>query len=261
MRKLKYFFRRFRTGLQAIGLFKNWPKAFSIYFRRRTGLEVLVLRDGTRFKVRRQAREMQRVVEVYAARPYHRYLSSLEAGATIIDIGANIGSFSVLAASRCPGAAVYSYEPFPESYQLLEDNVALNGLTGQIHAFNLGVAGAKGQRDLFIDDSQSGGHGMFSDRADSQRITINVVSLADVFTDNALNSCDLLKMDCEGAEFEILYGAPEALLQSIRMMVFEIHASRAANKVAEVKTFLEDQGFVVDTGGVVAGYGLVYAER
>ena len=257
--RIKLNLRRIRQGIRAIILFKNWPTVLSMYTRGGKGYETLELRNGRKFKVRRWAREMQTILEVYRGRVYHKYLDRLKQGSVVIDIGANIGAFSILAATYCPGVRVYSYEPFRESWELLKDNVALNGLEESIKPLNLGVAGSTGPRVLSLNETSTGGHSLFG--SGKRKVDIDVVSLEDVFRENGLHSCDVAKIDCEGAEFEIIYSAPRGILQMFQTIALEVHASRAVNKIVELKNYLEDAGFEVDISKVLAGYGYMYAER
>jgi len=113
----------------------------------------------------------------------------------VIDIGAHIGAFTLYAAWR--GAKVYAYEPDPDNYSLLVQNTKLNRLQN-VRAFKLAVAGHSGRCKVPC----WGYEGYYeTDR----------VSLADVFHANALERCDFLKIDAEGAEFEIIFKAPQIL--------------------------------------------------
>ncbi len=71
------------------------------------------------------------------------------------------------------------------------------------------------------------------------------VSLSDVFRENNLEKCDLLKMDCECAEFDILYDCPLEILERIRCMAMEIHSGLGPKRnLKTLATYLRDEGFV-----------------
>ena len=75
--------------------------------------------------------------------------------------------------------------------------------------------------------------------------TVRVVTLDDVFEHCAIDRCDLLKLDCEGAEYEILYGAGAETLGRIGNLVLEYHEGMNANGPDELDAFLRERGFAV----------------
>src|SRR5688572_25562845 len=80
-----------------------------------------------------------------------------------------------------------------------------------------------------------------------QPITVWTTTLADIFRDHGIDRCDLLKLDCEGAEYRILYSAPRDVLDRIDHIILEYHhfsQEEGANPSA-LRTFLEGRGFVV----------------
>ncbi len=159
-------------------------------------------------------------------------------GSTVIDIGANIGTFTVLAAS-VRGTKVYAYEPFRESFNLLMENVRLNRLKNVVPCC-LAVASGKMRRRLFIrggspfNSFYSGGKGM-------QHVEVECISLKDIFERNKIGRCDLLKLDCEGAEYEILLSTPKKYLQKVTEIRMEVHS---ADKNQELFAYLGKSGFV-----------------
>ncbi|MBN1105220.1 MAG: FkbM family methyltransferase [Deltaproteobacteria bacterium] len=122
------------------------------------------------------------------------------------------------------------------------------------------VVWAWGRGDtITLGESQSGNHSMFG--SGNRKALIDVVSPEDVFTENAISSCEVLKMDCEGAEFEILYSTPTGVYNLIQTIALEVHASRAVANVIELKKFLGDKGFMTGISKVNNGYGYIYASK
>ena len=68
----------------------------------------------------------------------------------IVDIGANIGVFSIYAATQAKNATVYAFEPVPANYELLAENIRTNGLNDRIRTFKLGVASNSGKRNIYL---------------------------------------------------------------------------------------------------------------
>jgi FkbM family methyltransferase len=166
----------------------------------------------------------------------------------ILDVGANIGVFSIYAACMAPRAVVHAYEPMLNNFELLQNNIQRNNLQGRIHAHPLGFAARREKRDLFLSDIHVG-HTLFSRGHEHDHVSIDCISLKDALDDNQIETCDLLKLDCEGAEFECLYNTPDDYLARIRRIRLEYHEHVSAlaknNNVTDLSRFLESRGFQV----------------
>jgi len=152
-------------------------------------------------------------------------LSSLKKGELVIDIGAHIGFFSICAGRRVgPTGHVYSYEPMCENYEILKYNIRQNRMQRIITPAKLAVALREGPVDLFISEDNTGGHGIIRNTvAPSAKIEkVQATTLKRVIEDNAIEACDFLKMDCEGAEWDILFSS-EDILPRIKRMALEVH--------------------------------------
>ena len=82
--------------------------------------------------------------EIFEDQSYLRHDIQLADGDTVIDIGANIGLFSLFVMSRCKDPAIYAFEPSPRVFDLLQANCAAYGNPARVHAFNRGVAEKEG---------------------------------------------------------------------------------------------------------------------
>ncbi len=174
---------------------------------------------------------------------------------TIIDIGANIGVYSLFAASA-KNTVVYAFEPDPSNFELLVKNVRLNKLEKRIIPFNLAVGSEKGKRTLYLGEapfhsfcpvSESPFNALYpshSGGAKQNSIEVACVSLKDIFDKNKISHCDILKIDCEGAEYEILYNLPEKYFQRIKKIHLEYHNHKknAMNTGDCLLKFLEKKG-------------------
>lgn len=128
-----------------------------------------------------------------------------EAGDTVIDIGAQVGVVSCYLAKKHPDIKVLAYEPVPENYARLVRNLKANGIEN-VTAINSAVTGDG--RDLTLIghlDKNSGGISAFTSNGHGEaKYIVPSVTLADVFRVYNLSRVKLLKIDCEGAEYEIL---------------------------------------------------------
>jgi hypothetical protein len=99
---------------------KNWPLAGALLARWPVRQPVVELRpSGLRFRVR-TFMDVWIIKETCLDRDYERVGTDLQDGWNVVDIGAGLGDFTVYAARRCPHGTVYAYEPFPESFALLQ---------------------------------------------------------------------------------------------------------------------------------------------
>jgi FkbM family methyltransferase len=141
----------------------------------------------------------------------------------VIDVGANIGCISLLAASR--GAIVFAFEPAAINYETLAHNITLNNLSDKIHYFNIGV-GKKGREKLYLHPKNSGA---ISAYCEQRGLSEDVYQMADFITIREcwdfcrIDHCDLLKLDCEGSERDIIGDMDDYLADRIGQISVEFH--------------------------------------
>lgn len=194
--------------------------------------------------------------EVHVGRVYRRFEHFIREGSTVIDVGAQIGTFSVHAGSLAQGVRVLSFEPLSDNYRLLERNIELNGQGGRVRAFNSGVGAESGRSRLYLNARNSGGHSMFGE---GPSVEIDLFTLEQVFEINQVERCDFLKLDCEGAEYQILHEAPTSILDVIQSISLEYHAVHG--DVVALAAYLESKGFAVDVTLDDAILNLLFAQR
>lgn len=166
---------------------------------------------------------------------------------TILDIGANAGYFSLLALSRFPGARVFAFEPMPANFKLLEHQRMLNE-NDELTCVQKAVSGQAGALTLSYDakDSFSTSATLFSvNSGHLDEISVEATTLHDVFTEFKIKRCDLLKMDCEGAEYGILYNCLPSDLGRISQIAMEVHQGQGEGEnIDALETFLRSNGFM-----------------
>ncbi len=182
----------------------------------------------------------------------------LPPGAVVVDVGANIGMFALHAARTCGAARVYAFEPFPESFALLRRNVEHNHLDA-IVPVPLAIAGTAGRRTLHL-QGRHGVHSLYG--SGGEAVEIECITLAEAFDRYAITRCDFLKLDCEGAEYEILLGAPSDVFARIARLALEYHDKLTAHHHDELVRRLESEGFAVTVRDhPSSGSGYLYARR
>lgn len=142
--------------------------------------------------------------------------------ATILDIGGNIGSFTFLAARFAPSARVFAFEPDPAAREMMQRTVNDNGLSDRVEVSSCGVAGQDGPRTLCVSE-HTAFNSLYGNVDPDSCMTIQCVSLESVFASHGIESVDLLKIDCEGCEYEILGTASDDVIGRIAEIRMEYH--------------------------------------
>lgn len=230
---------------RAIGLMRNWHlevrEALQLFPPREL---VFRLRNGWEIQGRKHSIDRCSFNEVWLERTYDPSDFDWSTCRVIIDVGAHIGSASLYFHRRAPQAQVFAFEPSPANFSILQRNVQRNGLEDAIHTIESGVGGTAGPRTLYLMKS-TGGNSLYEYEDDGTPITIAMTTLPQVFAHQRIDRCNLLKLDCEGAEYEILYSCPPQLLRRIDCIVLEYHRydSRPGATPQQLAAYLDEQGF------------------
>jgi len=168
-------------------------------------------------------------------------------GDQVVDVGANVGAFAVLAARR--GASVVAYEPHPDTFAHLERNAA----ELEVRCVEAAVVARPppgGTVPLELNPDSDTGH-----RVGGSGIEVPAAALAEV----VVGGCDLLKLDCEGAEFELLELTPTESWRGVRRIACEVHPWAGA--VEALAERLSGIGFQTRVEPRRAGLALLFGWR
>jgi FkbM family methyltransferase len=226
---------RLRYLLRAPFVYRNWwalplPKVG-------VGV-VLELRDGLRYLIRAGTTDLAVVNEAAVLNPYFDpKLFPLPEDAVVMDVGANIGDVTMQLARACPRGRVFAVEPVSEHARMIGLQTLLNGAEN-VTCLQMALGGHEGEVAIRLDGSGSSiapGHG----KTEKVRVT----TLPQVMGELGVGRLDLLKLDCEGAEWDILPAA-EVVLPRIQRICMEFHCSRGwtGEKLA---SWLRDRGYDV----------------
>jgi len=155
-------------------------------------------------------------------------------GDVIIDIGAHIGMFAIYTALRLPHVVIHAFEPFPENFARLKENLDRNGIT-TVRIHHQGVTGDGRLLEMVTSPLNSGGSTCHSRTLEHGRITgIPSTTLDQIFESLGVDKCKLLKIDCEGSEYEILFSTHS--LSKVEYLSGEFHYNQ----------LLREQGYSVE---------------
>jgi len=165
----------------------------------------------------------------------------------VLDVGANVGSWTAALLSLAPEATVFAFEPSQAAFRRLADRFSDSP---QVTAIQAAVGRANGDATLWADSAGSGLASLTRRRLDhfgidfSHSEEVSVITLDSWRLDSGVTPI-LLKMDVEGHELDVLVGAPE-LLKSIKVVQFEFGGCNI-----DTRTFFQDFFYFFDEAGYV----------
>jgi len=215
------------TLSKAIRHVKNWPVVINRQMLARgSGPAKLRFRNGLTASFRPETADWEMVKEVMLDGAYAHafdYLEAQQSSLPILDLGANLGFFSLRAAQCSPASAIYAYEPAPKNVAQMKLNLSLNpGLARRIQVFAEAVGGSTRQADFFFDEEAPQASRLAPGAGGSGRLPVTVRAFADILN-NITPAWALVKIDVEGAEYEIFEQTPAEAWQGVRALALEIH--------------------------------------
>lgn len=164
----------------------------------------------------------------------------------VFDIGAHIGSFSLMVAMQLTTGKVYAFEPAAETYTILRKNIDENNLA-IIEAAQVAVAAKDGTTQLYHDlETGNWGHSITKPLSYEQEI-VSTTSLQTFINNEGLETIDFIKFNCEGAEFDVLLHTPGETLKKIKCMLILYHEQLVDGMSYEtLVAYLRQNGFNIN---------------
>tara|TARA_Y100001949_G_scaffold105897_1_gene89440 strand:+ start:2031 stop:2804 length:774 start_codon:yes stop_codon:yes gene_type:complete len=239
------FFSKIQIFFNSRKIFKNWYIYPKMYYKFTNDKYVIFeTKTGLKIKIRTNSTDLMALTNVWMINEYGVEDFQIAKNDTIIDVGAHIGLFSLLVSQFCKTGKIFSFEPISDNFNLLMSNLKLNH-TENIHPFNLAVSKNTSSVDLFLSSDQSA-HSIFS--SDSESTTVKSISLQRIFDENKISSCKLLKLDCEGAEYEIIDSLPLEYFDKIENIAIEYHVADSKPELAkDLISKIKNAGFTIKT--------------
>lgn len=146
-------------------------------------------------------------------------------------------------AQTFPQAQIYAYEPDKRTFDLLKSNLNLNQ-AANILSVRLGVANKTGSR-FFYSHPASGLSSLNQTRPGMQKTRVQLTTLPRILKDQQIKQVDILKIDAEGAEFNILLPCTKSTFKKIKEIIVEYHDSLTPHHHSELVTKLHQQGYKI----------------
>jgi FkbM family methyltransferase len=209
------FFRRTRIACQAFADIANWREVLPLAAKGKSVTEIR-LRNGLLITATPETGLWPHFSDVWYHLSYTKHCP-IPLGAIVVDVGANVGVFSLFAARFAN--LVYSLEPASSNFSRLVQNVSG---TGNVVPLRCACAAQDGEATLDL----SGLPVTFSLMTKSSSgvaESVRVISLETLFEQHKIERCDFLKLDCEGAEFEIILDTAPSVFNRVQRIVMEYH--------------------------------------
>lgn len=245
------------SKFKALSIYKNpLLYIFDFFNLGRSAKIVYELKNGLRFKVRNHTCDRGIIDEIFVHKIYSPAGFEIKEDDIVLDVGAHVGIFSIYASAQAAKGQVYAFEPFPESFDMFEENIELN-CRENIRAIPAALSGETGIKNLYLSKdsvchSLNGGEGR-------KKIEVKADTLSEFMAVEKLEKIDYLKMDCEGGEYDIFFKAPDSVFAKISKIGMEYHNLNAENNVDKLKAFLESKGFTVTIGQGI--FPMLYAVK
>lgn len=181
-------------------------------------------------------------------------LQLLQPGSIFVDVGANIGYFSVLAANVVgEHGRVFAFEPDPANFGLLEASCRLNGLEERVDAVQGGLSASAGSGRLYLSEDNLGDHQVYVGADTRESLPIELFNGSD-FLRERLQRLDLLKVDTQGSEYEVIAGLAPLLreLPSAPQIIIELtpfslrEAGASGRALIELLASFDQEFWIID---------------
>jgi FkbM family methyltransferase len=178
----------------------------------------------------------------------------------VIDIGGHVGTFSCRLAQLHPEASILAFEPSPTTAGFLRRNVSQNGFADRVTVFERALAATSGHASFADNGGGSGLNGLVSaGHASATATEVETMAFDDAVA-AAPAPVDLVKIDCEGGEYDLVLGSSPDSWACVQRVVIEYHPV-AGHGWPELRDWFERIGLHVQDEVSVDGYGCVWLSR
>jgi FkbM family methyltransferase len=264
LRSQRYWARRF---VQTPRTFQNWVPVMrdmalgragrgpqTLTFKTRSGLQIdTPNRPGARVPV----------YEIFAEDCYRFewFLGPLLARPIVVlDIGGHVGTFSCRLTQLHQGASVLTFEPSATTASFLRRNVEQNGVSSRVTVFERALAATSGHAVFDDNGAGSGLNGLAAAGHSSGTATeVQTISLDDA-VGSAPAPVDVIKIDCEGGEYDLVLNSSPDSWKSVQRVVIEFHPV-PGHSWPELRDYFAEVGLVEQDLDTVGRHGCVWLSR
>jgi FkbM family methyltransferase len=250
---------KFSILLKCIKLVKNWHVIPLTYYGLAKDEFVIVkLRNGLKIKLRTNSTDLQAFFNVWIIQEYQReHGFKINTDDVIIDIGGHIGLFTLYCSQFCRNGKIFSFEPIRENYEILLENIKQNDIRN-VKPSNIAISNKNGKICIYLSDDQAA-HSFY--KVGEKSIEIETTTLENVIRSEDIEKCNLLKLDCEGAEYDIIDSLTDDITKKIEKISLEYHhADTKSSLLIDLKNKLKTEYLMKDYPSN-NGMGILFAKH
>ena len=231
---------------------KNWNTALACYFKENKTKQTIILNDGTKCIIRNKNDAVAFLENFILEANTSDKKFKINHKDIIVDIGAHVGYFTLFAAKKATEGKIIAFEPSIESFLGFKENIKINNFKNIIQE-KTAIAKVKGKQTLYVNDEDAISNTIYKQNKNLNKEEVECISLQDIFEKYELKKIDFLKMDCEGAEYEIIMNAKSSILNKIQKIAMEIHEEIVPYTKEVIIENLKKHGFNVKLQRTISG--------
>ena len=251
------FGNKIKIFLNSRKIFKNWYIYPLIYLKiTKANHKIFETNLGIKMKIRTNSTDLMQLTTIWVVKEYEHPGFDIKENDIIIDIGGHIGLFTLFCKQFTKTGKIFSFEPIKENYEVFSENIKMNSLQNII-SHNVAVTKTEGEIPIYLSDDESG-HSVFE--KDTKTVNVESISLKKIIDVNNINRCNLLKLDCEGSEYEIIESLPKNYFDKIDKIIIEYHfAEKYPTLFKNLISKLESIPFTIEIKKLDDSMGLIFA--
>lgn len=244
------------------GSYINWWLVYLDYLLPKSYSYTARLRNGLLFKVGSHTGDISILNETFINKTYmfksKHFNLTFNPGDVVLDIGSHIGDFSIYFGQKYSDVEFFCFEPAPRLFNLCKSNIELNNLKN-VHVFEFGISSQTRKAAFYLGNNSAIGSlysafeesfakGVASYQKNNE-IEVQIHSINEILPIIGKSRIDIIKLDCEGAEYDILYNINYSLLVNIRFLLIEAHFMQnmcPEYNPLKLMEFLNSKGFHCD---------------
>ncbi len=238
--------------IKCIKKIRNWHIPILSYFGFIHSSKIIILKNNIKCIIRNKS-DTNAFLEnfILEVNTFHKMFKITEFD-TVVDIGTHVGYFTMYAANLAKKGKIISYEPSKNSFLTLEKNIEMNKLSN-VKIENLAISKIQGKALLHTNDMDEISNSLYSLNENRDVQEVESITLNDIFIKHKLDKINFLKMDCEGAEYEIIMNASSSILNKIQKISIEIHEELVPYSKEVMIENLKKHGFNVKLQKSISG--------
>lgn len=247
---------KFSYILKSIKLVENWYLLPAVYLNLLSASKIIIqLKNKTKIVMRTKSTDIHVFANIWLNEEYK--IDNFESKKPlIIDIGAHCGYFALYYSYIFPDSKMLCFEPVKNNFMLLLENLEINK-KDNIKPFNLAVTNSSKDMKIFLKEDDAA-HNLYEKSNMFEHI--KTISLKEIIDHNEIKKCDLLKLDCEGAEYDILNSLPDEYFNKIQRIILEYHI-RNKIEFENLKQRFENLRYTLTSMPTSANLGIIFAEK